>query len=971
MIKHISRTLVFAAFVLTVSFLGAPQVQAVSLFDAKTELLRDAQTKKIYAVIGGVRHHLANVDILRSYAYRLLELKDVTAEALAKFDAVRLIKSSLGPRVYFVDQATGQKVWYPTEESFLGSGEKWEKIVSVSGDDSRSMKNGHLVKTANSADIYYLDFDALTRSLIPSPDVFAKAGFSSSNVLTVPEPLLLAYRLTDSFNPDTLPLPPAPDVPPSAEALSVSITPTSIAASIPSGTTRNELANIVFKAGRSSASVTALTLTRHGFLVDRDISSLLLFDDNGFSLTRPQQLVNSSVSFAFSEPLVVPANQERRITLSVNFASTLSTSNQGTLSFTIESPTAITASNVAMTGVFPLTTKTFTVLSTTALIGSLSVDTVQISSGARDIRVGDKDQDLNRFKLSVVSGRESVSLARMLFTAVGNADLSDFANIKLLDNRNKTVAISASANGRSVALRFTSPYKILSGETKELVLRGDVVSGSDSSVQFIIENDYDVYAKGDNYGFAIATRSAANAGNFPIGSTSLTGQNAIHIVGGSVAASLSANSPTGPLTKGADSMVLATIDIRPSGQNLRWDRVTVAVATTVPHTALRGPLLLRLLKGGSVATIDADSVTDRQTAVYLSNPPVLMANKTYTYELVGNVSNTVSATDSYQINFSDFRFTLSNEAKTVTFAGPIAGSVRPTREISLFVRNDPRFTDAVSPAGRLRTKVGRLLFQASPGEDIRIDEVVLEAIGTTPVSFDRGFSNLKLGGITLASPSGGLYRFPLKIIVGANREYGVDLLVDSSFLSDGSVSQFKISSITAFGRTSGASITATFGNNETPTVTFKRTALTIAADPNFTGGTLVPGKNLSVAGFVITASGAEDVQINGLTFIEAAGSSGLAVTRGYTNMRLVDAETNRLRSSTLRSPISGAGGNRLTGPTLAPNQRMALRVVVDATTAVAGDTIQLLLSSIETVGRDSRLAASVTGLPLTSSGVSF
>ncbi|PJE75678.1 hypothetical protein COV04_03705 [Candidatus Uhrbacteria bacterium CG10_big_fil_rev_8_21_14_0_10_48_11] len=968
--KKQSKILFSALFTLVCLF-GASQAHATSYFDADVQLLRDQSTKKIYAVIDGIRHYIPNFDVLQSYAYRFIHIKDVSSSTLQAFTPLRLIKSSLGPRVYLLDQLSGQKVWFPTEKSFLDSGEQWKDIVHISGDDSRTLRNGRLVKIADDPNIYYLDYTAQTRALIPSPDLFTAAGFRWSDVLTVPQPLLDGYQQIDPLSLDTLPAPPEPPTAPPSAALSVSLAVTSLPVAVPSGTTRNEVAKIVLHGGDSTASVEAITITRRGFLQDRDVTSLLVFDESGFALTRPQQFVNGAVHFTFLKPVSVAANQTQSLTLTANFATTLATGSQSTVTFSLENAADIESTGGTITGSFPLLSRTYTVLNSTALIGSLQVSVVQLSSGARDIRVGEINQDLNRFKFTVQTGRESVSVERLVLTMVGNGSIDDFAHLKLVDSSSRSVAVAGSTSGNTVALRFTSPYSISAGQSQEFILRGDIISGNDRQAQFIIENDYDIYAVGNSFGYAVSAVSAGIGGSFPVGSTLLTGVNALHIIGGSVVVALSTNSPSGPLTKGASDTVLASIDIRPSGQNLRWDRLTIEVATTAPHTKFLGSLSLRLKGGDRIATVDADTVTDHSVTTYLSTAPILVNGKTYTYELVGSLSDAVQASDSYQVNFSNFHFTVSGETNTVTFATVVAGPVRATQEISLFVRNDPRFTAASIPAGKVRAKIGRLLLKASPGEDIKIDEVVLEPIGSSPVIYSHGFSNLKLGNVTIVSPSGGSYRFPLSVTIPANREYGYDLLVDSSFASDGSVAQFTIGGITAHGKTSGALISVTYGNEQTTAVVVERSVLTVSPDTTFTGGTATTGRNVPVAGFTVTASGAEDIQLSGLTFIDAPGSSGLSVTRGYASMRLVDATTGYTRGSTISSPVSGSGGNRVTGPTLAPGQVMRLRVYVNTTDGVTGDTIALQLLSVETIGRDSRIAAEVAGVPLATGSVTF
>jgi hypothetical protein len=245
-------------------------------------------------------------------------------------------------------------------------------------------------------------------------------------------------------------------------------------------------------------------------------------------------------------------------------------------------------------------------------------------------------------------------------------------------------------------------------------------------------------------------------------------------------------------------------------------------------------------------------------------------------------------------------------------------------------------------------------------------------VGGSQLRFSEGFANLKLGQATIATPSGGTYRFSLSTIVYAGRETDLDIYIDTTLAAANTAVQFRVADVVAYGRTSGARLSVPIGDTTTPAVLFKKSELLIATDATFTGGSRQGGKGIVVGRFVLSASGSEDIRIDGITVSEAAGSSGMTVTRGYKNLRLVDAEVNRSRSRTQISPVGGSGGDRLTaGPTLAPNQRMVLNIVVDAEQVSTDDHLQLIVRGVEGSGRDSRLILGAAGVPLLLPEVTF
>jgi len=957
-----------AGFIITASVLAvalfifgttASGVRAASLLDrAAVRLLQVKGSPSIYAVVRGHKYLFLSPTSFGSYSYAGGKIETISSEALDKLPNVRLIKSSLGSRVYLLDKASSQKFWFPTEVSFINSGEKWENIFEISNSDARMYPNTSLARAPSDQKVFYLDLEKQTRAPIPSPEIFVAKGFSWSKILTVPAAALEGYAITSPLELTTPVSPPA-----GGASLTISAGSDIAATIFPAGTIRNRVWTINLSAVDALVRLNSLKITKRGFMSDAEIDGVALLDEKGFLLTNPQRFADGVASFTLADPVVVVPGQPRILTVMVNFASTTAVS-QKTFYLTIIDASSVLASAVVR-GSFPLASATHTVMPATAIIGQLSVDSVVIASSPRNIVIGTADQILNRWRFSVAGGAEDVLLERLIFTQLGNGQVSDFGQYELVDDANKVIAKDATIRGRSILIDFgKNSYRLRRGESKEIALRADIVGGSNNTSQFIIQNDYDIFAKGATNGYALAARAGPADGNFPVGGRSNGAFNAIFIEPGKVLVDLNAQSPSGAITRGARDAVLAAFDIKALGQALLFEKIGVKILTAAPYTPLSESVTIKIKGGSAIGSVSAASVMNQVQTIYLSNPPTIQSGKVITIEIVGNVDAAASTADRYQVELSNASFVVPGTADRLTFSAAVTAAVRDVQEITLRVRHDPNFKPSSSaPAGVKNFKIGRYLFQPSAGERVRVEQVTLSAVGTTPVRFSDGYSNLKLGGKGIVAPNGNPHIFALATEINAGSESGFDLVIDTTTAVDGQTIQFTVQDVMATGTVSKTKVPVQLENSITPAIIFKKSKVSFGLNNNFTGGQTAKTASTIIGSFTMTVDSAEDVAVPELTVTETSSSSGLSVTRGYKNLRLTDASNGRAVSRTVASPVGGVGGNLLTGgPTLKPGQALTFNVVVDATGAATGDSIQSILSLVKAEGRTSRLAPTVNGL---------
>ena len=170
---------------------------------ANVRLVQPVGSKTVYAIINGRLQALRSEAIRKSYSTGLVE--QVSQAFVRRLPRVRLVMSQLGPRVYLIDRSTNQKIWFPTEQSFLGSGEQWHDIIVITPEDSVAYRNALLIRAIDSSTIYFLDLQKVERHAITSPADFTARGFNWGDVVVVPKALLEGYARSSPLPSSVLP----------------------------------------------------------------------------------------------------------------------------------------------------------------------------------------------------------------------------------------------------------------------------------------------------------------------------------------------------------------------------------------------------------------------------------------------------------------------------------------------------------------------------------------------------------------------------------------------------------------------------------------------------------------------------------------------------------------------------------------------------------------------------------------------
>lgn len=956
MVKQFFKAIVFLA--LTVSPL---LVNGATLLSSDTTLVQEATSSKLYLVQNGFKHHVKNLEILQSYKLRNKAV-NVDQQKIAQLKNVSLIASSLGPRVYLIDDVSGKKFWITNEEVFVKSGYKWSDIFYVSPVDSLSRPNATLVKLVNSDQIYFLDYSTQRRYRIKSESDFVQAGFKQRDIMTVTESLLAGFKESGEFSstqaqntkPESITAPSVPSAE-SSNAPMIKLVNAPIASNtFAAGTSHNVVQRLSFTAPTTRpATITGLTLERQGLVQDDNIQELVVVDEDGFLLAEPATLSKNLATFKFSEPWQLLPRQTKTITVLVTFKRDLNFGTQTPLNFRLRSASDVVSTS-PVTATFPVVGTTHKVVTAGSLVGALTI-AADDAYGKNEVVIGEKDRPLNAFVFKETSGAEDVAIERLIVNSYGSLKLSDLTNLKITDDAKKTIATSVTIKGNYAAFVFKTPLLIRKNEEKRLTVRADIKSGNDLRGAVVVASSTDIRVVGQSLRYAIPVTAAQ--GQFPVGR-----QSVLEVQPGSVAVSLSKSSPQLSLPRGGNAQILATVEIKPTSQAVVWRRVDLQVLSSAGSLPPAGNVSIKEMGKEVVGSASGAVVQNNFKTISLTRP-TLSANKTFVYEIIIDVSSAAKVGDTYQLILKNFEFDIPTVSDDLILTTEVSGAKRSVQDVTLLVRKNEKFITTAAIAGKTKVQLGSLLLNASAGEDIKLSEITLLPIGGSMTQFSDGFSNLTLEGVKLATPSGSSFRFNFNKVIKAGSATEFELYVDSTMATDGAKVNYRVGSILATGVKSGAKVAVMADNIETGLIEFKKSQVSLEAIP-FNAVALRKDNKVVLGAFNVKVSGLEPVQISALTILEEASSTGASVVDGYTDLRLEKADDRKSASSSIASPVAGSGGDRLkTSIRVSPDQVVTYYVVANNPDPTK-DKIQLRLTNVEAKGLTTSLPLVPVGVPL-------
>jgi hypothetical protein len=149
---------------------------------------------KVYSIINNMYFYITTPTSFWEYGYEWKDVKTVSPETLYKYPRAKLVTAPNNSAIYYLSERGGKisKIRISSPAVFNSyAGNKWENVVKVSQLDINAYPDVKLVKAQNDATVYYLE-NGMKRYV--SYDVFAKKGFSFSDVMEVNKTHLDSYK---------------------------------------------------------------------------------------------------------------------------------------------------------------------------------------------------------------------------------------------------------------------------------------------------------------------------------------------------------------------------------------------------------------------------------------------------------------------------------------------------------------------------------------------------------------------------------------------------------------------------------------------------------------------------------------------------------------------------------------------------------------------------------------------------------
>ena len=389
----------------------------------------------------------------------------------------KLVKITTDPSVYAVEpNGVLRKIQSEAQAAAL-YGSNWNKRIVDLADafftnytissplPSGSIPAGSLVKTADSADVYY--YDGTNYRAFTNEAAFNANRFSFSNVITVSNVVSGGTAISSAEFVDVAQGGTTSGPVVTGSGLMVSLSAATPASqSIPNQAGRIPMAKVNLTAANDGAvNVDAITITRSG-LTSYTTKQLQVFaEKDGIKVANEKSFVSNEAVLVFNPTLTIPAGQ----TVSLDILAKTESAS-GNVAYGIASASAVSASSAAVTGSFPITGNLMS-------ITSYEVDTLKatLQTGSARVNVGDEDAELVKIDLDLEKNRDVV-LTSLELKNEGSENLADVLSNVHLEKDGKIVSNTASMNGKYLTFTFPGNGLEITDGGVTLSVRADVIA---------------------------------------------------------------------------------------------------------------------------------------------------------------------------------------------------------------------------------------------------------------------------------------------------------------------------------------------------------------------------------------------------------------------------------------------------------------------------------------------------------------
>jgi len=507
-------------------------------------------------------------------------------------------------------------------------------------------------------------------------------------------------------------------------------------------------------------TVKALTVQRTGQGNDSAFSGVVLLDESGVRLGDAKTF-GSTHTTRMPDKFIVKAGQTRTITLGGDSDADQNDYNGQLVSLTLTNVEVEGATNVNVS--YPLTGPLMTVNSTLA-IGSATLARGPLDPGNGTTKeIGTQGYIFSALQITAGTN-EDVTIKSIKWNQSGSAAIADLGNIKTTFD-GVIYDTEVSSDGKYYTAKFGGGITITKGNNKELYIKGNVLSGSNRTVDFDLYRYAEIQVVGNTYGYTIlpsATETTADNdddGEFQdaqprwdafqvnIGNGSITAEKATEVAAQNVSENLSDQSLGGILIdiKGESITVAA--------MNFDVALTKAASGVTIDTNDITNITLVQKSTGKVVAG-PVDGVAGYNSAVRFTDTVTFPVGRTV-YELKGKLgtdfsqNDLIAASTTPSSDWTTVRGVDSGQTITPAPASAVTLSTMTVKAgaLTLTLASD---TSSSSPnqnvvAGTNAYPFAKYVLDASgSGEDLRITSMQLDITTSYPANTADELTNCQL-----------------------------------------------------------------------------------------------------------------------------------------------------------------------------------------------------------------------------------
>lgn len=923
------------------------------------DLIKSSAASDVYYYINGMRAPFPNEKVFKTWYSDFSGVKTLTPTEIANISlggfnvsyrpGTKLVKITTDPKVYAVEP--GGKLRWVTSEAVAKDiyGENWNKMIddvadvfftnyTKSSDIITAIPPvGTLIKTASSADVYYVDTDGkrkvadfatftankfMTQYIRTVSDTvsFSVAAAPGSRSMISGMEASIALFMAPSSTPTPTPTP-TPTGTGLTLALDAGATPSTsvIADSTNGGQAQVNMAKLNFTAGTDGdVQVNTLKFKRMGIANDSDINNAYLYD-GATRLAEVQSISSGVLTFTSAAGLFTVAKGTTK-SVWVKIDVSKSATSGKTIGLTINAASDVMTSNASavISGSFPMNGNLMSVATVTDL-GKLTVANVlPTATGTVDAQ-----DNYEVWKFSLQATNQNLRVSYLAFTNVGSTSATDIMNFKLYDGGTQlgTAVASMDANKRIAFDLSATPLDITSGVTKQLSLRADIKAGATRTYQFSLQKPSDIVVMDRQYNVSIFP--------FPTGGTVgvwtvIQAGGATTVNAGTLSISRTPTSRSGNIALNGTSMELGTFEFKAAGEDVKVSTLNVrgivgaagsgktlknvkivinsaATGTTgdVQVGTTQTTLTSSAVQGSTSATADTNDL-----AFTLGNSLVVKAGTSTYVKVVADLTGTAVAADVVTVSLVAQTGNAQGQLSLSSVSAPAsttAGNGLTVAAGTLTAALNSGVASMTVVKGSTNQLVGSLILTAGSAEGIDLNSITItDSTGTAGESLGTALNNVKLMsgttqlGTTQVNPgttAGSTLTFSISPALTIPSSGSVQIDVRADILSGASITGsdgvVRMSAASGVGKSTTTTVSLSSAANAQTFTTANGGTVTISVDSSTPQDQIVVMNTTqnTLGSWRLSANNAEDLRVEQLILVDnstdATGVSNVSNLKLY------------------------------------------------------------------------------------------